>query len=107
LDAERARRRGYPEAVFCQGKTVAQVAAIAAAVRDLDQVTLFTRAGPDHAAAILAELPGASYDTSAGMVAWPAEPPSPTGGLVVVVTAGTSDLRSTWAARRSWWWTSA
>jgi NCAIR mutase (PurE)-related protein len=92
LDLDRARRRGYPEAVFCQGKTVEQVRRIAAAVRDLDQVTLFTRAQPEQVAALLQVLPGAYHDQLARTVAWPPEPPSVTGGLVVVATAGTSDL---------------
>jgi NCAIR mutase (PurE)-related protein len=44
LDHDRAKRRGYPEAIYCPGKTPAQVAMIAAAVRDQPHVTLFTRA---------------------------------------------------------------
>ncbi|WP_203755279.1 nickel pincer cofactor biosynthesis protein LarB [Actinoplanes cyaneus] len=95
LDLDRTARRGYPEAVYCAGKTPAQVAGIAAAVRERpDVVTLFTRAEPGHAAAILAELPDARHDTDAGLLAWPATPPPATGGLVVVVAAGTSDLRA-------------
>ena len=31
LDFDRAQRRGYPEAVYCEGKTVEQVRTIAAA----------------------------------------------------------------------------
>ena len=61
LDLDRTARRGYPEAVYCEGKTPEQVAAIAAAVRARpDVVTLFTRAGPAHAKAVLSELPDAS-----------------------------------------------
>jgi NCAIR mutase (PurE)-related protein len=93
LDLDRTERRGYPEAVYCAGKTAEQVAAIAAAVRARpDVVTLFTRAGPEHAAAVLAELPDARHDTGAGLLAWPPDPRPATGGLVVVVAAGTSDL---------------
>ena len=92
LDLGRAARRGYPEAVFCAGKTPEQVRLIAAAVRDAEQVTLFTRADAGHAAAVLAELPDASYDAEARLLAWPPTPPAATGGLVVVVCAGTSDL---------------
>ncbi|MEV6304099.1 nickel pincer cofactor biosynthesis protein LarB [Actinoplanes sp. NPDC051861] len=93
LDLDRSVRRGYPEAVFCAGKTPAQVRGIAAAVRTRpDVVTLFTRAGADHAAAIRAELPDARHDTDAALLAWPPSPPPPTGGLVVVAAAGTSDL---------------
>ncbi|MEP6561105.1 MAG: nickel pincer cofactor biosynthesis protein LarB [Nakamurella sp.] len=92
LDHDRLVRRGYPEAVYCEGKTARQVAVIAAAVRDRAGVTLFTRAGRSHAKAILTELPGAFYDTDARLLAWPPARPAPTGELVVVVCAGTSDL---------------
>ncbi|WP_375432463.1 nickel pincer cofactor biosynthesis protein LarB [uncultured Friedmanniella sp.] len=92
LDLDRAARRGYPEAVYCAGKSPDQVRLIAAAVRDAAQVSLFTRAHAEHAAAVLAELPDAAYDESARLLAWPPVPPTPTGGLVVVVSAGTSDL---------------
>ncbi|GAB2605763.1 1-(5-phosphoribosyl)-5-amino-4-imidazole-carboxyl ate carboxylase [Paractinoplanes abujensis] len=93
LDRDRTRRRGYPEAVYCAHKTAEQVAGIAAALRDsADGVTLFTRAGDEHARAILATLPGAFHDPAAGLLAWPPRPPRPTGERVVVVAAGTSDL---------------
>jgi NCAIR mutase (PurE)-related protein len=93
LDLGRAERRGYPEAIFCEGKTPEQVAGIAVAVRGRpDIVTLFTRAQPAHAKAILHELPDAFHDDSARLLAWPPTPPAPSGGLVVVASAGTSDL---------------
>ncbi len=93
LDLERTARRGYPEAVFCAGKTPDQVGRIAAAVRERpDVTTLFTRAGAEHAAAVLAQLPDAAHDADAGLLAWPPALPDPTGGRVVVLAAGTSDL---------------
>jgi NCAIR mutase (PurE)-related protein len=92
LDLGRAARRGYPEAIYCAGKTPEQVGLIAAAVRSRSEVTLFTRADKARAAAVLAELPGAFYDSDAGLLAWPAAPPASTGGLVAVLAAGTSDL---------------
>ena len=93
LDLGRAARRGYPEAVYCAGKTPEQVAGIAAAVgRRPDVVTLFTRAGPEHAAAVLAALPDAAVDPDARLLAWPPALPDSSGGLVVVLAAGTSDL---------------
>ena len=93
LDLDRARRRGYPEAVYCAGKTPEQVAGIAAAVGErADVVTLFTRAEARHAEAVLRVLPDAFHDPVAGLLAWPAAVPEPTGERVVVVAAGTSDL---------------
>jgi pyridinium-3,5-biscarboxylic acid mononucleotide synthase len=92
LDTDRAERRGYPEAIYCAGKTPAQVRLIAADVRQRSHVTLFTRASAEHAAAVLAELPDALHDPEARLLAWPAQPSAATRGLVVVAAAGTSDL---------------
>jgi NCAIR mutase (PurE)-related protein len=92
LDDDRADRRGYPEAIYCESKTPTQLRVIATAVRRRGTPTLFTRAAPEHADAVLAELPDARHDPEARLLAWPADPPDPTGGLVVVAAAGTSDL---------------
>jgi NCAIR mutase (PurE)-related protein len=92
LDFDRAERRGYPEAVYCESKSPEQVRLIAAAVRERGARTLFTRAGEEHALAVLAELPDAGRDRESALLWWPAEPPAVTGGLVVVAAAGTSDL---------------
>ncbi len=98
LDLSRGARRGYPEAIYCEGKTPEQVRAIARRLRDAHASgetsgsVLFTRASADHAAAVLAELPDARHDATARFLAWPSEPPAPTGELVVVLCAGTSDL---------------
>ena len=99
LDLGRSARRGYPEAVFCAGKTADQVGLIAAAVREVDQVTLFTRADLDQADAVRAVLPDAFHDASCGLLAWPPTPPTATGGPVLVLAAGTSDLP---VAREAW-----
>lgn len=94
LDLARAERRGYPEAILCEPKTVAQVRAIAAEWRDraAGQQALFTRCRPEHIDAVRAELPDALVDEVARIAAWPAAAPEPTGEVVVVVSAGTSDL---------------
>ncbi|MCK6209491.1 nickel pincer cofactor biosynthesis protein LarB [Georgenia sp. EYE_87] len=100
LDHDRARRRGYPEAVFCEGKSPAQLRAIATALlerhgenpADDAPRTLFTRADAERAQAVLDVLPDALHEPEARLLAWPPIPPEPTGGLVVVACAGTSDL---------------
>jgi NCAIR mutase (PurE)-related protein len=91
LDVDRAGRRGYPEAVYCPGKTPEQLGAIAAALRGHGARTLFTRAAAGQAAAVLAELPDAFHDPGCGLLAWPPDPPDPVGGRVLVVAAGTAD----------------
>ncbi|AXK46508.1 nickel pincer cofactor biosynthesis protein LarB [Brachybacterium saurashtrense] len=99
LDLDRASRRGAPEAVLCDAKSVEQVAAIAAEYARLHEAgredlgpVLFTRADAARAEAVLAALPDAHHDPSARFLAWPAAPPAPSGGLVIVACAGTSDL---------------
>lgn len=92
LDTGRTRRRGYPEAVYCEGKSTAQVTAIAERLAATGQSTLFTRASDEHADAILAAVPDAFHDPEARLLAYPADPPEPAGKDVLVVCAGTSDL---------------
>lgn len=94
LDLDRARRRGYPEAVLCDAKTVDQVRRIAARWRDSGTPgpVLFTRVDEERADAVLSELPDAEHDPDARLVIWPAEPPAALGGRVLVIAAGTSDL---------------
>jgi len=92
LDHDRARRRGYPEAVYCEGKTPGQVSAVARAIEASGTTTLFTRAGPAHAKAVLSVLPDARYHEDARILAWPPVPAAPRGGRVLVVAAGTADF---------------
>ncbi len=92
LDLDRAGRRGYPEAVLCEPKSVAQVAAIAVQIAAAGTPTLFTRVLDTQVASVLEALPDAQHHPEARLIAWPATPPEPSGGLVTVVSAGTSDL---------------
>ncbi|MPV50020.1 nickel pincer cofactor biosynthesis protein LarB [Pseudactinotalea sp. HY160] len=92
LDLERGRRRGYPEAVLCEPKSTEQVALVAARVAAAGTPTLFTRVRPEQVEAIRAALPEAAHHEQARLVAWPARPPAPTGGSVLVLSAGTSDV---------------
>ena len=91
IDHHRALRNGFPEVVYCEGKTARQAAAIAARVWERSGRLLATRAGEDHATAILAAVPPARHNPVARTVS--AGAPEPADGLpVLVITAGTSDL---------------
>jgi NCAIR mutase (PurE)-related protein len=91
VDHDRARRCGFPEVVFCQGKTPADTAAIAREILSRADRVLLTRATPDHAAAVLACAPTAQWHERARCITVaPADLPQR--GLVAVVSAGTADL---------------
>ncbi|GAB3947309.1 nickel pincer cofactor biosynthesis protein LarB [Corynebacterium tapiri] len=90
LDTDRAQRRGYPEAIYCSGKSVEQVVGIAEAVRE--RSALFTRVTQEQQDALRKVLPGIMIDPVARLAAWPAQPPEPSGGTVLILCAGTSDL---------------
>ncbi|MDO5049053.1 MAG: nickel pincer cofactor biosynthesis protein LarB [Actinomycetaceae bacterium] len=99
LDFGRFARRGYPEAIYCEGKSASQVRDIARLWKQRFNAgegelgcALFTRANAEHARAVLDVLPDALYDETARLLAWPAQPPQPSGGRVVVACAGTSDV---------------
>ncbi len=92
MDNHRALRQGFPEVVFCEGKTVEQVAAIAGRILERHGTLLATRATPDVFEAVKAEAPRAIYHPlSRTIVVKPSRVARPV-GRVLVMSAGTSDI---------------
>ena len=91
LDAHRELRQGAPEAVFGDGKPPEQVGEIVAALLQAGAGSvLVTRATPEVRAAVRAVAPDAEEDQRARAV-WVARGAPEPGGVVVMVSAGTSD----------------
>lgn len=91
LDHHRSLRQGFPEVIFCQGKTPAQVAVIAERLAMRSNVVLGTRATPEHFDAARARVPDLLWHEVAGAF-WLEREPEPRRSGVMVVSAGTSDL---------------
>jgi len=92
LDNHRALRKGFPEVVFCPGKTTEQVVQIVERIRAWNGVAMAARASPEVAQAVQDAVPDASYHAAARMiVAGDAAPPCGR-GHVLVLTAGTADI---------------
>lgn len=93
LDHHRALRKGFPEVVYCPGKTGAQVAAVLGRLADEHGVALATRADADQARAARHQVPDAVYHPSARclVVDRRGEGEGSSGPGVTVVSAGTAD----------------
>ncbi len=93
IDHHRALRTGFPEVIFCPGKTPEQVSRIAAAMREQDQVVLATHASPQIYQAVQAVASEAVYHEQAQIVqVGQPKAVQSDGGSVLVVSAGTSDI---------------
>lgn len=90
IDHSRARRNGFAEVIFCEGKTPDQVARIARSILDRGANLLATRADLTHFAAIQGIAPDAEYATRGRVITAVRQPDQPR-GLVAVVSAGTAD----------------
>ena len=92
VDTDRRQRCGFPEVIFCQGKTPGEVLAISQTILEHDPVVLATRATPEHFAAVTAGVPEAVYHERARCITIEREPLPRLTGTVGVICAGTSDL---------------
>ncbi|HKP09471.1 MAG TPA: hypothetical protein VJT76_01990, partial [Gaiella sp.] len=91
VDLHRELRQGAPEAVLAEGKTPEQVARIVEALIEGGAGSvLVTRADEAARAAVRAVAPEAEEDVVARCI-WVARAVPETRGLVVLVSAGTSD----------------
>ncbi len=93
LDLPRAERLGFGEAVFCAGKTPAQIAAILDTAREAGLSLLLTRLDEAAFTALPPSLAAALDYDGDSRTAWTGTPrPEAAPPRVAVVTAGTSDL---------------
>ncbi len=92
VDHHRQLRQGFPEVIFCEGKTPAQVAAIAASILRRKQPLLATRASEAHAKAVKKAARAVAWSPVARTIT-ANMPAAPRGKeFILVVTAGTSDI---------------
>ena len=92
IDHHRAIRCGFPEVIFCPGKTVAQVVEIFSRLAAGGNDVLATRAEREVHQAVAAKFPAAEYHEPAKAITLRQGPAKSAVGHVAVVAAGTSDL---------------
>jgi len=91
VDHHRAIRQGFPEVIFCEGKTRAQIVAIARGLLKKGGPLLATRVEPDIARALAKLDRRAVYHESARAVVIQRRQPELKGDILVL-TAGTADI---------------
>ena len=92
VDHHRSVRCGFPEVIFCQGKSAEQVAAIFDKLRAAGGSVLATRADEDQFRAVRATAPQAEYHQVARCITLNRGEIEPGDGTIVLASAGTSDL---------------
>jgi NCAIR mutase (PurE)-related protein len=92
IDHHRALRQGFPEVVFCEGKTTEQVVAICERLEAATGTFLGTRATPGMAEQLKARFPLLAWHPVARVLHLAGERAPRRTGTILVVSAGTSDL---------------
>src|SRR5690349_9637244 len=91
VEVHRDRRQGFPEAIYCPGKTTEQIVAIFAELLTGDAPVIATRINPEAATAVLKRFPEAVHHPVARLVC--AQPrPRRDEAPELVIAAGTADL---------------
>ena len=92
IDNHRAIRKGFPEVIFCQGKTVEQVKNIVEKMIDRNSVILATRAEKNIYYGIKEVTDKAEYFPDARIVLIGEKPNPSKTGTIMVLSAGTADI---------------
>ncbi len=92
VDHHRAIRCGFPEVIYCAGKTPEQVAAIVDACVKRGGNVLGTRATEEMADAVSASHPNAVFDPVSRTITIRQTTSKSPAGIIAIVAAGTSDL---------------
>lgn len=92
LDHHRALRWGFPEVIFCEGKTAEQVAAITAKLAEQSDQVLGTRATVEQFNAAVQTVPDLNFHEAARCIWLDREPTRTRQDGIVLIAAGTTDL---------------
>lgn len=93
IDHHRSLRKGFPEVIFGEGKTSAQIIGIMEKMMPQEDVILATRVDEAKARRVVDALPLCRYEADARMIVWAPTVPDPTGhGTILIISAGTSDI---------------
>jgi hypothetical protein len=99
VDHHRTVRCGFPEVIFCEGKSSTQAAKIFEKLADAGGNVLATRARLKHYEKIARRFPEAEHHPAARCITYRQRPAQWSTGTIAIVSAGTSDERVAEEAR--------
>ncbi len=92
IDHHRSIRVGYPEVVYCEGKTSGQIVEIVKRLMEKNNNILATRASKEDFAAVSAVIADAEYHEAARIIVVKRKEIIVNEKQIAVITAGTSDI---------------
>jgi NCAIR mutase (PurE)-related protein len=92
LDHHRALRCGFPEVIYGEGKTTAQILAISSRLLTQTDHLLITRLNAAAYEEMKEDLPPGKFDAQARVFHYDANPPANPKPGIVVISAGTTDI---------------
>jgi pyridinium-3,5-biscarboxylic acid mononucleotide synthase len=92
IDHHREMRTGYPEIIYCAGKTVEQVKEIVRVMCERENNVVGTRATQEMFEAVKSIAPSAVFYPMARIISVQKKKPAKTETKIAVITAGTSDM---------------
>ncbi|MDG6228718.1 MAG: nickel pincer cofactor biosynthesis protein LarB [Candidatus Thermoplasmatota archaeon] len=92
IDTHRIIRKGFPETVYCKGKTITQIIDILKTMNTDDQNILATKANKKIYTSIKKVFSNAEYNEEAKTIIIKNEVIKQKKGTILVITAGTSDI---------------
>jgi hypothetical protein len=93
VDHHRSLRKGFPEVIFGEGKSTDHILGIMGAMVKEGDTVMITRLSQEKATEIVAQHPESTYHEKARVLVRPSGLAKPFAkGLIMVMTAGTSDV---------------
>ena len=92
IDHHREMRTGYPEIIYCAGKSVEQVKEIVKVMSERENNVIGTRANQEMYEAVLNIIPTAVYYPMGRIISVQKKKPETPESSIAVITAGTSDM---------------
>jgi len=92
IDNHRSIRKGFPETVFCPGKTLDQILKILDSMSKHNHSVLATKADKKVFSAVKKVYPNAEFNEQARTIVVKKENIKPKKGKILIITAGTSDI---------------